>query len=108
MTEKPNSAGSNRGMDADLLRPVPPSGGNANRDLRFIMPVDRPLSAILASWCGLLGLAIPFLGLAAIAFGVMALRRIHRNEELIGRARSWFGIVTGVSSSGYFAYFSLL
>lgn len=65
---------------------------------RMLMPVGRPTSSIASGYLGLLaffplvGLAF---GLAAVACGVAALRRINSDPLLHGRGRAWFGIIAG-------------
>ena len=63
---------------------------------RWILPVDRPLSAIAAGYLGLLSvLPFPF-GVAAIVCGIVAIRQIKNNPSLSGGGRAWFGIAMGV------------
>jgi hypothetical protein len=65
---------------------------------RFILPGSRPGSAIAAGYLGLLSL-FPFIGLpfgvGAIVTSVIALRRLKKEPHLLGRGRSWFGLITG-------------
>jgi Domain of unknown function (DUF4190) len=61
---------------------------------RFLTPAGRPASAIAAGYLGLFSL-LPFFGILAILFGVLALRKLHRNPHLLGRGRAWFGLVMG-------------
>jgi uncharacterized ubiquitin-like protein YukD len=65
---------------------------------RFLLPQGRPVSAIAAGYLGLLAL-FPFIGLAfgiaAIVTGIVALRSLKNNPQLIGRGRAWFGLILG-------------
>lgn len=65
---------------------------------RFVLPQGRPGSAIASGYLGLLSL-FPFigfpLGIGAIITGVIALRTLRKNPELIGRGRAWFGLIVG-------------
>ncbi len=70
---------------------------------RLLMPVGRPASAIAAGYLGLFSL-LPFVGLFAILFGLIALRTLKKNPHLLGRARAWFGLVMGIVSTLFFAY----
>jgi uncharacterized ubiquitin-like protein YukD len=66
---------------------------------RFIIPGGRPASAIAAGYLGLFAL-FPFIGLpfgiGAIITGVIALRKLKKEPHLLGRGRSWFGLITGI------------
>jgi hypothetical protein len=66
---------------------------------RLLMPVGRPVTAIIAGYCGLFSF-IPMFGLpfqiAAIACGIAALKVLKRKPELSGAGRAWFGIIVGV------------
>jgi hypothetical protein len=65
---------------------------------RFVLPTGRPGSAIAAGYLGLFGL-FPFIGLpfgvGAIVCGVIALRKLKKEPHLLGRGRSWFGMIVG-------------
>jgi type VII secretion system (Wss) protein YukD len=65
---------------------------------QFLLPTGRPVSAIAAGYLGLLSL-FPLIGLlfgiGAIICGVIALRTFKREPHLLGRGRSWFGLITG-------------
>ncbi len=61
---------------------------------RFLTPAGTPASAIAAGYLGLLSL-LPFFGIFAILFGVIALRRLKGDARRPGRFRAWFGIVMG-------------
>jgi hypothetical protein len=39
-------------------------------------------------------IGLPF-GIGAIISGVIALRKLKREPHLLGRGRSWFGLITG-------------
>lgn len=72
---------------------APPSAGD-----RMLMPVGRPISAIIAGYCGLLAF-FPLIGIifgvAGVACGATALKTIGDDPELSGKGRAWFGIVAG-------------
>jgi len=70
-------------------------GSVASTTDRFLMPVDRPLSAIAAGYLGLLSL-LPLFGILAIVFGFYALSVLRKKPELAGRGRAIFGIVMGI------------
>jgi hypothetical protein len=65
---------------------------------RLLTPTDTPASAITAGYCGLFAL-FPFIGFFAailgIIFGILALKRIARDDSLVGKGRAWFGIICG-------------
>jgi hypothetical protein len=65
---------------------------------RAMIPVGRPVSAIVAGYMGLFAL-FPFLGIPAgimgVILGIIALRKINRDPSLSGKGRAWFGIVAG-------------
>ena len=56
--------------------------------------MGRSAWAVAAGYLGLLSL-IPFVGIAAIACGVLGLRQLAAEPELGGRGRAWFGIALG-------------
>jgi hypothetical protein len=66
---------------------------------RMLLPVGRPVSAIAAGYCGLIGI-VPMCGLpfsiAAVVCGIVALGTIGKNPELSGKGRAWFGIILGL------------
>ena len=62
---------------------------------RLIMPVGRPASAIAAGYLGLFSL-LPFFGILAIIFSLVAFRTLKRNPHLHGRGRAWFGLTMGI------------
>jgi hypothetical protein len=65
---------------------------------RLVVPEGRPGSAIASGYFALFSL-FPFIGfpfgIAAIVTGVIALRKLKLNPRLLGRGRSWFGLITG-------------
>jgi hypothetical protein len=61
---------------------------------RMLTPVDRPASAIVAGYLGLLSL-LPLFGIAAILVSLVALRTLKANPDLSGRGRAIFGLVMG-------------
>jgi len=80
--------------------------GNAlNSDMRWLLPVGRPVSAIVAGYLGLFCLLPnPFTCVPAVVCGVVALRTINRNPQLTGEGRAWFGIVMGGLNIVLWAY----
>tara|TARA_R110002072_G_scaffold302615_1_gene486786 strand:- start:45561 stop:45962 length:402 start_codon:yes stop_codon:yes gene_type:complete len=66
---------------------------------KMLMSVGRPVSAIIAGYCGLFSI-IPVFGLpfqiAAIACGIKALKTLKRTPELSSAVRAWFGIIFGL------------
>jgi hypothetical protein len=76
---------------------APPVGGPAPADetMRWLLPVGRPGSAIAAGYLALFGFIIPFLGVGALACGVVALATLKQRPDLIGRGRAILGIVAG-------------
>jgi hypothetical protein len=67
---------------------------------RALLPVGRPVSAIIAGYCGLIAF-FPFVGIVfgivGVILGVYSLNEMKRNPELSGRGRAWFGIVAGAT-----------
>jgi hypothetical protein len=65
---------------------------------RMLMPVGRPISAIVAGYGGLLAF-FPFIGilfgLLGVICGATALKTIGDDPELSGKGRAWFGIIAG-------------
>ncbi len=76
-------------------RPREPAPGAVDR---LLLPVGRPVSAIVAGYMGLLAffplIGILF-GILGVVFGVVALRAIANDPELSGKGRAWFGIIAG-------------
>lgn len=66
-----------------------------NAGMRMLLPIGRSGWAIAAGYCGLLSI-IPFVGVLAIVFGILALRDIEAHPEKHGAGRAWFGIITGI------------
>jgi hypothetical protein len=65
-------------------------------EMRWLLPVGRPASAIAAGYLGLFSLLPnPFTALPAVICGCVALRTLDRRPDLIGRGRAIFGIVVG-------------
>jgi len=66
--------------------------------LRWIVPVDRSRTAVIAGWLGLLSI-FPYSGTIlapfAIWYGILALRDLKKNPDKRGKGRAWFGIVMG-------------
>lgn len=65
---------------------------------KALLPVGRPVTAIAAGYCGLISI-LPMIGLpfqlAGITCGILALKSIKENPELLGVGRAWFGIIVG-------------
>lgn len=61
---------------------------------RMLLPVGRSGWAIAAGYAGLLSL-IPFFGIFAVIFGILALNDIKAHPEKHGAGRAWFGIIFG-------------
>jgi len=78
----------------------PPSRSPGAAD-RWLLPIGRPGSAIAAGYLGLLAL-FPVVGVicgvAAVVMGVIALRKLKRHPELVGRGRAIFGLIAGTLS----------
>jgi hypothetical protein len=77
------------------IRSAPPPSTTAER---MLLPVGRPLSAIAAGYLGLFAF-FPILGavagFAALACGLVALKKIKADPSLSGLGRAWFGIIAG-------------
>jgi hypothetical protein len=71
----------------------PPQDDHA---MRWVIPVGTSGWAIASGYCGLLSLAVCFLGPVAIFCGVMAIRETNADPNLGGLGRAIFGIVTGL------------
>nr|ABB84831.1 Conserved bacterial hypothetical protein [uncultured delta proteobacterium DeepAnt-1F12] len=65
---------------------------------RYLIPSNRPVSAIASGYLGLCSV-IPFVGLLAIVTGLIALNRIKREPSMLGAGRAYFGIICGALSS---------
>lgn len=78
---------------------------------RALLPVGRPLSAIIAGYCGLLSF-FPLIGLifgiAGVATGIAALKQINADPTLRGKGRAWFGIIAGVPLALLWAFFVIM
>ena len=75
---------------------VPRANASAGDDaaLRMVIPIGRSGWAIAAGYLGLVSV-IPFVGILAIATGVLAISSIKKHPEKHGLGRAWFGIVMG-------------
>ncbi len=63
-------------------------------ELRFVLPVGTPFSAVIAGYLGLVSVLLlpaPF----ALIFGIIGLHRIRAKPGLHGAGRCWTGIVLG-------------
>ena len=86
---------------------------NKDEAVRLLLPVGKSFLAILSKWIGLIALSvfagavaygvyddtwrscIPFLGVAALGLGILALFDIKMHPKKIGRGQAWFGVVMG-------------
>lgn len=79
-------------------REIPKSAVPAPADddavLRMLVPVGRSGWAIAAGYLGLLSL-IPFVGVLAIALGIVAVCDLRKHPDKHGAGRAWFGIIAG-------------
>ena len=80
-----------------LQRQVHEKMDRENREMKWLIPMNCPFSAITAGYLGLLSV-IPLLNLGAIIFGWWGLRTIAGNPGQEGAFRCWFGIVCGIIS----------
>ena len=65
-----------------------------NAALRMLVPIGRSGWAIAAGYLGLLSL-IPFVGVIALAIGIVAVRDLRKHPDKHGAGRAWFGIIAG-------------
>jgi hypothetical protein len=76
--------------------PVPWAGVSAEeKALKWVLPVNRSILAVIAGYLGLLSLLLipaPF----AILFGILGVRDIRTNPEKYGMGRAIFGLVMGI------------
>ena len=77
--------------DAPVARRRRSSSSTADR---IIMPVDRTLLSILAGYLGLLA-PIPFVHVAALGLGIVAILDLSKKPRMCGRGRAWFGAIMG-------------
>ena len=70
------------------------SSADDNAVLRLLVPIGRSGWAILAGYFGLLSL-IPFVGLLALALGIVAVCDLKKHPDKHGAGRAWFGIIAG-------------
>ena len=65
---------------------------------RLLMPVGRPVTAIVAGYCGLIPV-LPMIGLpfqiGGIWCGILALKTLKEDPSQSGAGRAWFGIIFG-------------
>ncbi len=66
--------------------------------LRLVIPIGRSGWAIVAGYLGLFSL-LPFVGLLAILFGILAVIDIQKHPQRHGLGRAWFGIIVGAIST---------
>lgn len=74
-------------------------GGGNDPALRYIVPVDTSVWAILSGYCGLVSPVFCFCGPLAILFGVLGIRNIKQNPQVHGYGRCIFGIIMGTLGS---------
>jgi len=90
--------------------PVPPGASAYNapddRVMRALIPIGRSWWAIASGYLAFF-VMIPFVGLAAIATGVLGILAIRKREGLHGMGRAVFGIVMGVLGTGFWVYLLL-
>jgi hypothetical protein len=91
------------------LQPVPygVSVHEQHRDaeMRWVLPVGRPGSAIAAGYLGLFSLMPnPITALPALICGLVALRTLDARPDLVGRGRAWLGIVAGGLNVALFTF----
>lgn len=77
-----------------------------NARVRALLPIGRSGFAIAAGYLGLFSL-IPFVGVLAIAFGLLAIRHIRRNPQRHGMGRAIFGIAAGAVTLLAYGYLFL-
>lgn len=77
----------------------PPQPIGDDPAMRWVLPVGTSVWAIVSGYCGLLSLAICFLGPIAVICGILAIREIRSNPRVGGLGRAIFGIVTGLLGS---------
>ena len=78
---------------ARLGSPLPVQSA-ADGPEKWMIPVGRSGWAIAAGYLGLFSVLFVFAPFALIC-GIMALRSLRQNPQLIGKGRAWFGIVMG-------------
>ena len=79
---------------------VPDHQKNANTDpLRFVMPLNPSIWAIIAGYLGLGSVLLVFAPFALVA-GILGLREIKANPTKTGKGRAWFGLIMGAICSG--------
>ena len=71
--------------------PLPPG---ADPSLRYLMPIGRSGWAIASGYLGLVSVLCIFAHFA-LGTGLVALRDLNRDPELLGRGRAWFGTIMG-------------
>ena len=62
--------------------------------LRMLIPIGRSGWAVAAGYLGLLSL-LPFVGVLALAIGIVAVCDLRQHPEKHGAGRAWFGIFAG-------------
>jgi len=79
----------------------PVASSSDNAAIGMLIPIGRSGLAIAAGYLGLLSL-IPFVGVLAIIFGVLAVRDIKSHPDKHGLGRAWFGIITGALTTIFY------
>ena len=67
--------------------------------LRFVIPVNPSLWAVIAGYMGLLSITLVFAPFALLT-GIFGLRDLKRNPNKTGKFRAWFGTIMGVVFTG--------
>lgn len=81
------------GLMTRLGSPLPVLS-DADGAQKWLIPVGRSGWAIAAGYFGLFSVLFVFAPIALIC-GIMALRSLRQNPQLVGKGRAWFGIVMG-------------
>ncbi|MBC8010741.1 MAG: DUF4190 domain-containing protein [Burkholderiales bacterium] len=76
---------------------------DADGTQKWLIPVGRSGWAIAAGYLGLFSVLFVFAPFALVC-GIMALRSLRRNPQLVGKGRAWFGIVMGGVFSALMAF----
>ena len=82
------------------VRPPPPTASSAEQ---FLLPVNRPISAIAAGYLGLFAV-LPFFGVIALIVALVALNTLKKNPHLAGRGRAWFGLIMGAVTTLFWGF----
>jgi hypothetical protein len=72
----------------------PPTHGETNESLKWVLPVGRSALAIAAGYLGLFSVLLLPAPLALV-FGILALKDLKKNPAKLGAGRAWFGVIAG-------------